>query len=280
MLGFIKIYKPELRVKEYDMYKAAYCTLCKRLGKRYGFFTRFTLSYDFTFLALLRMSLSDSVGSIEKGRCCCNPLKSCNYCDGCDDELDFAAAASIIMVYYHMLDNVCDEKGIKKLVYRILSSFFSSAHRKAATQYPELENAVKRYVTAQNTLEQNGITDLDAAATPTADVLSELFSMCSDKEGDKRALNRLGFCLGRFIYIADALADLSDDVKRGRYNPLIGEDSLEKAKRNLYFCINEAIAAFELIDIKQYKNILGNIIYMGLENTVKGLVIDKKETTK
>ena len=56
-----------------------------------------------------------------------------------------------------------------------------------------------------------------------------------------------------FIYIADALTDLSDDVKKGRYNPLVGEDSLEKAKRNLYFCINEAIAAFELIDIKQYK---------------------------
>lgn len=279
MLGFIKIYKPELRIKEYDMYKAVYCSLCKRTGKLYGLFTRFTLSYDFTFLALLQMSLSENCGRIEKGRCCCNPVKRCNYCVGSDEALDFAAAASIVMIYYHMLDNVADESGIKRAAYRVLARLFSRAHRKAADGYPAVEKAVCEYVAAQARAEQTAAADLDAAAAPTAKVLSEIFSMCA-QDGDSRALSRLGFCIGRFIYIADALQDKAEDERKNRYNPLLGDNSMEKAVRNLYFCINESVNAFELINIRQYKNILGNIIYMGLENTLKGLVTDKKEHRK
>ena len=43
----------------------------------------------------------------------------------------------------------------------------------------------------------------------------------------------------------------------------------EKIKPQLYFCINEGAKAFELLDIKKYKSILGNIIYLGLEDTFK-----------
>ena len=57
MFGYIRIAKPELKVKEYEMYKAIYCSLCRELGRSYGFLSRLTLSYDFTFLALLNMSL-------------------------------------------------------------------------------------------------------------------------------------------------------------------------------------------------------------------------------
>ena len=53
MFGYIIAEKSELRIKEYDMYKAVYCSLCKTLGKKYGVISRFTLSYDFTFLGLL-----------------------------------------------------------------------------------------------------------------------------------------------------------------------------------------------------------------------------------
>ena len=65
MFGYIKIAKPELKVKEYEMYKAVYCSLCRELGKSYGFLSRLTLSYDFTFLALLNMSLKDGCRSEE-----------------------------------------------------------------------------------------------------------------------------------------------------------------------------------------------------------------------
>ena len=75
MFGYIRIAKPELKVKEYEMYKAVYCSLCRVLGKNYGIWSRFTLSYDFTFLALLNMSLTDVCDLTERKRCVCNPLK-------------------------------------------------------------------------------------------------------------------------------------------------------------------------------------------------------------
>ena len=56
MFGYIRAAKPEMRIKEFELYKAVYCSLCKELGKSYGFLARLTLSYDFTFLALLNMS--------------------------------------------------------------------------------------------------------------------------------------------------------------------------------------------------------------------------------
>ena len=53
MFGYVKVYKPELKMKEFEMYRGIYCSLCKQLGKSYGLFARMTLSYDFAFMAIL-----------------------------------------------------------------------------------------------------------------------------------------------------------------------------------------------------------------------------------
>ena len=37
MFGYMKIYKEELKVKDYRKYQAYYCGLCKRLKEKYGF---------------------------------------------------------------------------------------------------------------------------------------------------------------------------------------------------------------------------------------------------
>lgn len=276
MLGYVKAYKPELRIKEFEMYKAVYCSLCRHLGKEYGFLTRFTLSYDFTFLAILNMSLADDVPQTERRCCVCNPLKKCTYCKASENSLDFPAAASVIMVYYNVLDNVCDEKGIKKAAYWLLSAMLSRPHKKAAKKYPLVEDTVHSYVTKQAELERADCKDMDMAAAPTSDALGTLFALCGREESDKRALSRLGYCVGKYIYLLDALCDIDEDIKLGRYNPLTAyEDGKERAKRNIYMCINEAINAFEVINIKQLKNILGNIIYLGLEDAFKRSISDE-----
>jgi hypothetical protein len=60
VFGYIKPFKPELKFKEFDLYKAYYCGLCKAMGKKYGFLSRLTLSYDFTFIALLIDALDNN----------------------------------------------------------------------------------------------------------------------------------------------------------------------------------------------------------------------------
>lgn len=269
MFGFVKACKPELKIKEYETYKAVYCSLCKKLGKSYGIFARFTLSYDFTFLALLNMSLRDDCDGFVQKRCAFNPLKKCNYCKN-DDAIDMPAAAAMIMLYYKILDNIADEKGLKKISYYLLKPIFSSAHKKAAKQYSDIEAYVSEYIAAQNKLEADNCSSIDQAADPTAKVMEQILSLCSENESQKRVLARIGYCLGRYIYLLDAAVDLPQDIKAGSYNVLknINEnDVCDRIKQQLYFCTNEAARAFELLDIKKHKTILGNIIYLGLEET-------------
>lgn len=268
MFGYIRACKPELKVKEYDIYKAIYCSLCKKLGKSYGILSRFTLSYDFTFLALLNMSLKDGCDGFERKRCAFNPLKKCNYCKN-DSAMDMPAAAAMIMLHYKILDNIADERGFKKLGYLCLKPVFSHAHKKAAKQYPDIESAVAEYIASQNALEKANCIFIDQAADPTAIMMQEILSFLSTDETQKRVLRRMGYCIGRYIYLLDAACDLPRDIKTGSYNVLKTADGdiKEKITPQLYFCINEAARAYELLDIKKYKSILGNIIYLGLEDT-------------
>ncbi len=275
MFGYVRAAKPEMKVKEFESYKAVYCSLCKQLGKSYGILSRFTLSYDFTFLAVLNMALKDGCCEVERKRCVFNPLKKCNFCKETDD-LNMPSAAAMIMIYYKLKDNIADEKGFKKLGYYMLLPTMSRAHKKAAKNYPTIEAIVSEYIKEQTAVEKEGCTSLDKAADPTAKALSQILSLCSESPSQKRVLERLGYCIGRYIYIIDAACDLERDIKTDSYNPLkadvtenINEYLKERAVPQLYFCANEAARAFELLEIKKFKTILGNIIYLGLEETFK-----------
>ncbi len=267
MFGYIRIAKGDLKVKEYEFYKAVYCTLCKTMGREYSLLSRFTLSYDFTFFALLNMSLKDGCDTIEKKHCVFNPLKKCLFCKN-NEAIKLPAAAAVILNYYKVLDNIKDEKGIKKFGFILTKPFFKAPYKKAAKKYPQIDLIVSNYIYKQNNVEQDVNCELDKAADPTANMLSNIFALLTEESSQKRVLERLGYCMGRYIYLIDAYCDLNDDIKHNSFNPLKGRNSpKELIKKQLYFCINESCKAFELLDIKKYKSILGNIIYLGLEET-------------
>lgn len=270
MFGYIRACKPEMRIKEYEMYKAVYCSLCKELGKNYGILARFTLSYDFTFLALLSMALNENCCQLVKKSCTCNPLKKCTYLEN-REEMKMPAAAAMILLYYKLIDNIEDEKGLKRIGFKLLKPVFSSAHKKAAREYADLEYIVHEYITAQKECEAVNNDNLDLAAEPTAKCMSKLFGTLSNDEMTVRCLSRVGYSVGRYIYILDAAVDLEEDIKVGRYNPLISSKDYSKdyIAAQLNICIAEAIKAYELIDIKKFKNILDNLMYLGLQDTFK-----------
>lgn len=274
MFGYVRASKPELKVKEYEMYKAVYCSLCRYLGREYGLAARMTLNYDFTFLSLLIMAQKDGFDGTEHKACVCNPFKKCTYCKDCSSSLDIPAAALVILTKYKIDDNIADERGLKKLGGLLLKPLFKKPFKKAAKKYPLIAQATKRYVAAQTALETAGCHSLDEAAAPSGKVLSELFVM-SGAADNSRALAELGDKIGRWIYIMDALCDFEEDSKKGRYNPLTGSDDCrERARASMAFCIVRARAAFELLQIKKFRDILGNILYVGLDD------IMEKELTK
>ena len=77
MFGYVTIYKPELKIKEYEAYKGVYCTLCKEMSKEYGLLSRFLLSYDGTFYVIYKMGLANENVTAEKSHCTFNPCKKC-----------------------------------------------------------------------------------------------------------------------------------------------------------------------------------------------------------
>ena len=70
MTGYIKAFKPELKIKDYELYKGVYCSECRVLGKLYTPIARMLLSYDFTFLSIVRLALREKCSKFENGRCC------------------------------------------------------------------------------------------------------------------------------------------------------------------------------------------------------------------
>lgn len=131
MTGYIKAFKPELKIKDYELYRGVYCSECRVLGRLYTPIARMLLSYDFTFLSIVRLALQEQCGKFEKGRCCVNPAKKCLKCTE-DAELERSADVVIIVSYYKLLDDIADGGFFKRLACRLIKPALSLMHKKAA----------------------------------------------------------------------------------------------------------------------------------------------------
>ena len=296
MFGYIRICKPELKMGEYDLYKGVYCTLCRRIGQQYGRITRFSLSYDFTFLALLKMALSSECVGFKKSHCVYNPMKKCLNCKQ-TDAVDDAAACAILLLYGKLKDNVQDERGRRRLMARLGLWRLRRAHRKAAARLPGEAEEIAQYLSAQQAVEADPGASLDRAAEPTAALMQSLAASLGTGEADKRALARLGYCLGRFIYLADAADDYWDDAASGGFNPWLrahdppagdarpnrktrgvvgaSDEVRVHVQATLNTCIAEAIAALRLLEIRRFEGILSNILERGLPDVLRQLLDGK-----
>lgn len=297
MFGYVKAYKPELKMAEYETYKAVYCSLCRVLGRQYGIFAKMTLSYDFTFMALLRLSQAERFCGYDTMRCTFNPLKKCSCIKSDEEELRYTAAVSIILFYYKLKDNYYDSGFGGKLISLLLMPIFSRYRKKAMRRYPSADIAAAKMMAQQLKIEQNHTDSLDSAAAPTADFLAAAFSRDYSDYGEKstentantRVLKELGKCSGRWIYLTDALDDLDDDIKHGNYNVIAQKFGLygaaddaakQTAKQYAKDAINSYNAgicdAYVLLDMKRYNTIIGNILYLGMKNVLNNLGIKRK----
>lgn len=288
MFGYIKPFKPELKLSEYDIYKGAYCGLCKQLGISYGPFARMTLSYDFTFLAMLQMAMSEEKFEFSKQRCAVNPLKK-TFCFHASDGLDFSAGVAMILFFYKIKDNLQDDHGLKKIPSYLLYPFASYAYKRAVLNYANVDTIVSSTMSLQKKLEDDGCKSVDKACEPTALSLGRIFELLSEDTAQKRVLYRLGYLMGRFIYMCDALDDIEDDIKNKSYNPFIlnyqlNANDTEKilaiegeAIPSLNLTIAEIGATFELLTLEKYQPILENVIFLGLKAAVHEIGLKRKK---
>lgn len=267
MFGYLQIQKSELKVCEYDSYKAIYCGLCKQLGKDYSFLTRMILSYDCTFYAMLLMSVSRSCTGFVSKRCTCNPLKKCNFALCKSDSYNKAAAFSVISAYYKLKDDINDGKLLKKVFSYLALPVFSHWRKKAVKKYGygELDIIVSDMLSMQIEDENSDDSTIDTSAHPTALMLAKIFEREAETENDKRVYYEFGYHIGRWIYLIDAADDLKKDIKSKNFNPFV------RANRTDYNYIqsvlNQSLArafdAYNLINITDFKGIFDNMLLLG-----------------
>lgn len=292
MFGYIKPVAAELKVKEYELYRAVYCGLCGALGRNTTCISRLSLSYDFVFLAVVRMALAGESGRIEKRRCIAHPTKKRAVLTNAS-QLDYCARLSSVLTYYKVRDDIDDDRGFKRLGARMLLPF-AAVMRKRAGVDAEAEAVIRLKLNELSWLEADKCASFDRAAEPFGELMAYLCSYGFDADSPQyRIANVIGRHIGRFVYIIDAADDLEGDIRSGAYNPfrMMYKDPLndlsrnaEKIKTALTMELMGVERAVELIDfssVPEYGEIIRNIIYLGLpelsDKILKSNSADKAE---
>ncbi|NMA67134.1 MAG: hypothetical protein GX957_13035 [Clostridiaceae bacterium] len=274
MFGYVEPDKPELKIREFEVFRGYYCSLCKTIGKEYGQIPRLTLNYDLTFLYVLLDSLDTALITGRRERCIAHPLKK-RFVVYSGKSVKYAAAMNILLTYYNLKDKWNDEKNV---ICGTGSLTLKRFYKKVKNEYPEKCKVIEDHLNELRKIEKRGCDVFDEAAEPFALIMRELFqSGHINDELTNKALGWMGYNLGRWIYILDAYDDIEEDIKNSNYNPIVnqykynGEEIQDFKKRilepvdfSLTYSMSEVEKAYSLLNIEKNKGLLDNIIYSGL----------------
>ncbi len=287
MFGYVRILEGELKVSEYKLYKSIYCALCKTMKRYAGVFSTLTLSYDLVFLALLKAETQETGFKVCAGRCGLHPLKKRPVADE-NAALRYAAGASIVLTYYKLIDDLTDKntgkRFLKKAAFRRSKKQLKKiCKRLAEYKFDILSEKIKQLLSELSDLEAVNSDSADRCADIFGRILSELFSYGEEDENKKEMTSRLGYSIGRIIYLIDVMDDFYDDLKLKSFNPLINAGFSEIPENfilaSLYSETEKALASIKYDEFK-YKsiyNIFFNILSFGIPAEVDRILNKKIE---
>ncbi len=262
MFGYVKVNKMDLTFREYEHYRGYYCGLCKYLKDNHGEISRLSLNYDITFLILVLTSVYRPKSSVIEEGCIVNPFKKKKKIT--NEITEYAASMNVLLTYYKLEDNLRDDNGIKdKLAYSIYKKKLKLAYEK----YPKKADTIKAQLDNLYKLEKENNTNIDMVSNTFGNLMAEIFAYKEDEfEYD---LRRIGFNVGKYIYILDAYEDLEKDYKKGRYNPFIEyinkKDELKiRVDKLISLSLGMLSNSIDNLDIKINRGIIENIVYSGV----------------
>lgn len=263
MFGYIYVNEQELKLKEYTAYRSFYCGLCRNLHLRYGRTAQMMLNYDLTFLALLLTGLYEPQTEKEMHRCVPHPLQK--HAMVSNEVIDYAADMCVMLSRQKLRDDWEDEKRVTR---RAAAGLLHKAYKRAAQTYPRQAKAIEENIQALHRAEQQKQFDIDAVAGLTGHFLAEIFVWKEDAWAED--LRTMGFYLGKFIYLMDALEDIPKDLKHGNYNlfaeyaPVWGTPKEQEIQAILTDMMVQAARAFERLPVLEHAEIIRNILYSGV----------------
>ena len=264
MLGYIRPYPPELRLRDYQYYRGVYCGVCRAMGRCTGQCSRMALSYDLVFLALVRLALAngnpsseqpDRAVHLEQRRCAVHPLRRRPSLEA-GEVTDYVACAAAVLNYHKLLDDKTDERGLKRLRAALVLPSFRRFFKRANKKYPGLGESIVPAMQRLSALEKEGLPSVDEPADAFGEVLAALFAYGLDGQR-ARIARHVGHRIGRWLYMIDAIDDYVEDVRRSRPNAfhrLYGDEGLTDERREylshaLTLELSHAAAALDLVTV-------------------------------
>ncbi|GHU83371.1 hypothetical protein FACS189415_5550 [Bacteroidia bacterium] len=275
MFGYVKPLEPELLVREQTIYKAYYCGLCRQLKTAYGRRAQMTLSYDATFLALLGGALGEQEEACHPRRCMAHvrrkrPMMA-------HPAMEYAAGINIVLSMGSLRDHWQDDRSLSAWVAKLL---LGRAHRRAMATYADTAALVQTQLETLHRLEQRRCDDIDLVGDAFAVLLGGLVQAMAQDARQGEALHWLGYNLGKWLYLIDALDDLRKDGEKGGYNVLWlrygqpGDTAAGLARRiapDMRFTLTSALSqvalASNVLEFRRNQGLLDNIIHLGLMDT-------------
>ena len=275
MFGYVIPDKQNMYIKDFNVFQAFYCGLCKTLGKTGSQITRLCTNYDVTFYSVLLHSLADEKVTFERKLCAYNGKKKVVV--GIDDLSRKMADLSVLLVYYNAEDDVTDGKKSRILIKWRLTLRKS----KAAKRLPEIDKLMKDSFASLNALEKEKCASIDRVADCFASLMRDITRRLVKTDD---TIDTFTYNLGRLVYLLDAVDDVEKDTKKKRYNPLLlnyGEcvnkaDYMVKNADELSFLLNSTynkmVASYNDMDIKLYEGVLSNTVYLGIKMQIERLL--------
>lgn len=260
LFGFVTANWKELSKEQQERYGSVYCGICREIRMQSSSAARITLSYDMAFLALLLMSLYEPEEQQGRQFCGLHPLKKRDWVD--NPYIRYAADMNVALAYYKALDDYRDEK---KPSAQILSAALESHYARIAEYYPRQCRAIAQCIQELSRLERENTANPDLPAACFGQLMAEL--MVFQEDLWQEPLRGLGFHLGRYIYLADAMLDYDRDRKHGSYNPFLAcgqEKDSEKWDEYLVLAMGKCTEHYEKLPLVQDKALLDNILYSGV----------------
>ena len=233
MFGYVKLDKKAPALLKQN-FRKHYCFLCRALGKYYGQFSRFLVSFDVTFCLLL-FAEDAYLKEIGKIRCF---KGSPELTTALTEELAKKIAAfNLTLVAAELDDNIRDKDTFyAKFAYGVLKKQFA----KIQNDYPLMWSLINEgYDTMEAIEKANG--SLDDMENCFAEIIENVARQCFDVS-DAGILSQLKF-VAKNLYFMDAVDDLDKDVQRNAFNPLKIYNSKKQLINEHYLALNEHISA-------------------------------------
>lgn len=268
MFGYITANKPELKIKEYNVYRSYYCGLCKALGKNGGHTARLSLSYDMTFVYIVLSSLYEPEGTQTMEPCILHPVKRAMVTK--NEIADYVADMSVLMTYLKGRDDWKDRETIgKSIAGRLIMDLEEKSCKRIMEKYREKTGFIISRMKRLDRGEKSLCSSIDYMAGAFGDIMGEVFSMNTDIW--EPTIRRMGFYLGKFIYLSDAYEDIESDIRTKNYNPFLdaykrlgGKMFDEYAEKLLLMMMADCTGEFERLPIVENAELIRNILYSGV----------------